>query len=80
MGVPVKRFMVFAFNCYYPSGGWRDFISAHENIEDARKVAERAVGPDDWDSDDITGKDYAQIVDAETMATVQTLNYADSMR
>jgi hypothetical protein len=73
----MKRYMVFAYVVYYPSGGWGDFISAHETIDEARVVALRAVGPDDWDSDNVTGRDVAQIVDSETMEVVQKLTGRD---
>ena len=42
----VKRYVVFAGPDYYPSGGWGDFHSSHDDINEARdaKLAEEAEG------------------------------------
>lgn len=48
------RYLVFAFDSYYPAGGWNDFRGSYETPEEAVEAAENA------------GRDYWQVVDAET--------------
>lgn len=31
----VKRFLVFSFDSYYPSGGWNDFKGSYDTLEEA---------------------------------------------
>lgn len=50
----MKRYLVFAFDYYYPGGGWNDFVSAHDTVEEAQKA-----GKD-------KNLDCYQIVDIET--------------
>lgn len=35
----MKRFLVFAYDTYYPRGGWTDFRSAHDTLEEAKAAA-----------------------------------------
>lgn len=35
----MKRFLLFTFDEYYPSGGWADFVDSFETIEEARTRA-----------------------------------------
>lgn len=57
----MKRFLVFAFDVYYPSGGWHDFVSAHDTIEEAMQAVFA------------TGKiDYVEVVDLEAQRVVYT--------
>lgn len=53
----MKRFLVFAFEDYYPAGGWNDFKSDHDTQEevDAAVIEEANRG---WA--------YLQVVDTET--------------
>lgn len=37
----IKRFVVFAYDTYYPGGGWSDFISSHDTMEEALGVAKQ---------------------------------------
>lgn len=60
----MKRYLVFAYGTYYPFGGWRDFVSAHETFEDAFKAAREAVKGEE-------GDDVAEIIDMETMQEVK---------
>jgi hypothetical protein len=32
----VKRYATFAYDCYYPTGGWSDFRGAFDTPEEAR--------------------------------------------
>ncbi len=52
----VKRFVLFAGSDYYPSGGWDDFRSSHDTIEEA--IAAAAL-PHRW------GTDWWQVVDIQ---------------
>jgi len=42
----LKRFLLFAGETYYPSGGWGDFKSSHHSREDAERAAEELQ--EDW--------------------------------
>lgn len=33
-----KRFLVFAYDMYYPGGGWNDLLGSTDTLEDARKL------------------------------------------
>lgn len=39
----MRRYLLFTGSCYYPSGGWNDFYSAHDTIEEAE-----AIGMKHW--------------------------------
>jgi len=58
-----KRYAVFAYDEYYPAGGWNDFVDAFEHLEDAKAVADAIVN---------TGRSntYADVVDLETLKEV----------
>jgi hypothetical protein len=56
----MKRFVVFAGWAYYPGGGWTDFVSAHDTIEEARDACKVADEKNDW----------SHIVDLEQMKEV----------
>jgi hypothetical protein len=36
MEAPVKRYLLFAGETYYPSGGWDDFIASFDTVAEAR--------------------------------------------
>ena len=36
----MKRFLVFAFDQYYPTGGWDDLVDSCHTVEEARVVGE----------------------------------------
>jgi hypothetical protein len=52
----VKRFVLFAGETYYPSGGWGDFNGSFDTIEEARAAESIAESGGDW----------TQIIDLET--------------
>ena len=62
-----KRYLVFAFNDYYSSGGWTDFVSAHDGLDDATRAATHAVrgDPDPW-----RNRDNAHVVDLHTLEVI----------
>jgi hypothetical protein len=57
----MKRYLVFAGQEYYPSGGWDDFHDSFDDLEQARKAA------NEWVSD--SGFYWWQIVDL-TVGTI----------
>lgn len=50
----MERYLLFAFDQYYPRGGWDDFRGSFKTLEEAMEA---------WD--DMT-RDWGQIVDIET--------------
>lgn len=61
----MKRYLLFAFDDYYPKGGWNDFAGDFGNLDDAIAAARAAVtiaSGDDFPSDN------AAVIDAETGA------------
>lgn len=40
----MKRYLVFCFENYYPSGGWEDFDSSHETFEAAENRRQEIHG------------------------------------
>lgn len=63
----MKRFLVFAGECYYAGGGWDDFRGDFETVEAAR---EAAVALD---------KDWWQVIDTATMKEVEFLAAAGNI-
>ncbi len=53
----MKRYLLFAGSCYYPSGGWSDFENSFDTLEEAVDAAE---------SLNVTKADWAHIIDKET--------------
>ena len=51
----MKRYLLFGGDCYYPAGGWDDFMGAFDTFEEARQHA--GDHPADWQ----------HVVDTETM-------------
>ena len=37
MGEKVKRFVLFAYETYYPGGGWGDFVRSFDTEAEARE-------------------------------------------
>jgi hypothetical protein len=62
----IKRFLLFAGQQYYPVGGWDDFVSSFETIEEAKKYPIAEI--DDW----------VQIVNLQTGTNYERSNYAHS--
>lgn len=53
-----KKYIVFGFDNYYPSGGLSDIVRSHDSIEEAR--AETKNG--DYDSYEIVDRDTWEVV------------------
>lgn len=39
----IARYFVFAYDTYYPLGGWNDFKGAFDTLEEARKIAQQTM-------------------------------------
>ena len=39
----IKRYLVFAYRCYYPGGGWSDFEASFDEFSDAIAMAKSIV-------------------------------------
>ena len=53
----MRRFLLFAYDAYYPSGGWSDFLDSYDTAAEAFAVPVSA--------------DFRQVVDTETMDEVE---------
>lgn len=56
----MKRYLLFAGYDFYPAGGWDDFISDGNTVEELKLLGE-------------TGHDWAHIVDRDTGKKVTSL-------
>ena len=59
----MKRYLVFAYDGYYPSGGWQDFVMATDDLEDAKKAVARKITTR-------SGDDFSNIVDSITLKVI----------
>ncbi len=64
----MKRWLLFAFDDYYPSGGIDDLLSAHDTLEEAESAAVH-VARSDFGHDQ--GFDNREIVDMRTLRVVR---------
>lgn len=46
----MKQFLLFGYDTYYPSGGWRDFKESYDTEEEAN-AAGRALLEAEWPCD-----------------------------
>lgn len=60
----MKRFLLFAFDTYYPSGGWSDFVGAFDTIE----AVDEWIGHADYENFQYGN---FQIVDSTTMEVLK---------
>jgi hypothetical protein len=44
VGDMVKRYLLFAGDNYYPSGGWHDSVKGYDDIDSARKAGRETAG------------------------------------
>lgn len=61
----MKRFLLFAGDWYYPSGGWDDFEKSFDTLEEARAAKIRT-----YPNGQIYWQDWGHIVDSHTAKTV----------
>lgn len=59
-------FIIFAYNCYYPSGGVGDIQSTHDDEDEAReafhKLDDPPVGERRWDYVEVYCTDQKRVV------------------
>jgi hypothetical protein len=55
----LKRYLAFAYDRYYPCGGWSDFIGSFDDIDEAQAAIAK------------TKADFGDIVDTETGEPVE---------
>lgn len=55
--IKIKRYVVFAGEHYYPSGGWGDYRGSFDTLEEAQALI-GTLGPSTYD--------WAHVVDLET--------------
>lgn len=62
----MKRFLLFGGPTYYAGGGWNDFVSSHDTLEEAVEAADKLHEQvvNDWD--------WWHVVDASLGQTVQS--------
>lgn len=61
----IKRYLIFAYGQYYPSGGWSDFKESYDSLEDAQTAFSQMLK----DSELVPAYnrcEYGEIVDSET--------------
>lgn len=64
----MKRFLVFAFDQYYPCGGWGDFCGSYETVEAALADRPNWQSPEGYSR---SGQDHFEIVDTTTGTVVE---------
>lgn len=62
----MKRYMVFAYEEFYPNGGWDDFIMDTDDLLEASIMAAHQCNKDDDDG----YMNFADVVDAQTKQVV----------
>lgn len=63
----MKRFLVFAYDSYYPGGGWGDFQKSFDTLEAAKAFAETLKRPKSRSAPRCEQQwDFADVVDLET--------------
>lgn len=61
----LKRYILFAGDYYYPSGGWDDYAASDDDLETLKATADSLV-----DSNATYGSAWAHVIEAETMTKV----------
>lgn len=60
----MKRYLVFAYDVYYPSGGWNDFQGSFGTLEEAREKAQELKEQND----------FVEIIDLEAETRVESID------
>lgn len=58
MSAPIKRFVLFDYDSYYPAGGWGDFEGSFDTLDEARAAAKEGK------------RDHQDIIDLQTGESV----------
>jgi ribosomal protein S12 methylthiotransferase accessory factor YcaO len=64
----MRRYMVFAWDAYYPSGGMHDFVNSYSDLEHARKTLTEAL----TETEEQSAKDYGHIYDSAKERNIVT--------
>lgn len=66
----VKRYLLFAGENYYPGGGWDDYVTDADTVEELRDLLKRMGDSDDsshdWDWWQIIDIEEGKVVDVKT--------------
>lgn len=65
----MKKFLLFAYTNYYPSGGWEDFNSDHDTAELAREEIKKGFTEYPWQIE------CAHIVSVADMKVIKSYYY-----
>lgn len=66
---PPKRFLLFAGERYYPSGGWNDFVLDFDTAEDAA-FAGRSLAERRREQENLGHFSWWHVVDSQTLRVV----------
>lgn len=55
----MKRYLVFAGEYYYPTGGWDDFVGDYDDLEDATAAGKNPGHDGEWHQ-------WWHVIDSET--------------
>lgn len=58
-----KKYLVFAFEQYYPRGGFSDFKNSYDTIEEAQAEGRKQIKK--------YYQDYVQIIDRDTLEQIE---------
>ncbi len=63
----MKRYLVFASAVDFPAGGWSDFISAHDSLDEAVALAHEKANPP-------SRAGWAHVVDLKSLTVVWSVS------
>jgi hypothetical protein len=71
----MKRYLVFAYDQYYPAGGWGDFQAAFDSLDEAKSCADGLVldkpgAPSSSTYNERYGYAYSEVVDLDSREAV----------
>lgn len=76
------RYLVFAGQYYYPSGGWDDYRAQFDNLDEARSYAKSLIKFEQsylggWIN---VGEDWWQIISLESLTVVEHGDFHDEKK
>jgi hypothetical protein len=69
----MKRYLVFAWDDYYPAGGWGDFVGAFDDLDAAKACAAQCTSVEGWRGEGHReGRHYdgSEVIDLQTLREV----------
>ena len=69
MNIEKKRFILFTFDHYYPSGGTNDATHSFDNLIEYKQIQLEILAKENWER-----PDYFNILDVETFAIYESRN------